>query len=176
MKRAKGGKPPKFSGDGLTIHDIVKQEMKRVYHERSLPVYLNNEAKSILKEGFDNFHSLNLDKTAVLQIGNTVHVFPWLGDKIVNTITILIRQNGLSANCFGGIIDINNASSDDFFHAVNKILNGPQISPTELAEMVPDTIVEKHDYFLPREIREISYGAKFFDVDGAMSWLSTIKP
>ena len=73
-------------------------------------------------------------------------------------------------------IDINNASLDDFFHAVNEILNGPHISPTELAEMVPDTILEKHDHFLPREIREISYGAKFFDVDGAMSWLSTIKP
>ncbi len=175
LKKAKGGKPPQFSGYSLTVHDIVRQEMKRVYYKRLFPAYLNKEARSILNEGFDNFHSLNLDKTAVLHMGNNMYIFPWLGDKIVNTIIILLRQNGLSANCCNGIIDINNASPDDFFNVVNKILNISRISPVELAKMIPDTIVEKHDHFLPRKIRDIGYGAKFFDVDGAIKWFATIK-
>lgn len=176
LKRAKGGKPPKFSGGGLKIHDIVRQEMRRVYNEKIFPIYLNDDAKTILKEGFDNYHSLNLEKTGVVQKGNTVHVLPWLGDKIVNTITILLRQKGLSADCFGGIIDIGNASSNDLFQAVNDILDTSKISSTALAEIVPDTIVEKHDHFLPKEIRDISYGATYFDVDGALKWLSLLKP
>ena len=170
LKKAKGGKPPIFSGDGLMVHDIVRQGMRRIYHERSTPIYLNDSAKSILKEGIDNYHSLNLDQRQVIQIGNTVHVLPWLGDRVTNTITVLLQMHGLLADCFGGVIDIRNCLPDDFYGVAKNILNGSKISTTELANFIPNTIIEKHDPVLPKEIRGIGYGSRSFDVDGAWKW------
>jgi len=94
LKRAVGGKPPIFGGGAQTVHDIIRQEMLRVYSRRDMPVYLNQEAKILLEEGFDSFHALGLQELRVLQIGTTIHLLPWLGDRIVNTITVLLRMRG----------------------------------------------------------------------------------
>ena len=74
LKLATGGKPPKFGGDGQMVHDIVRQEMLRVYQQRAVPVYLDKAAKSLFDEGIESFLILGLDKSKVLQIGNTVHI------------------------------------------------------------------------------------------------------
>jgi ATP-dependent Lhr-like helicase len=36
---------------------------------------------------------------------------------------------------------------------------------------MPDTVIEKHDSLLPKKIRDIGYGARTFDVDGAYKWI-----
>ena len=174
LKRATGGKPPKFGGDGQMVHDIVRQEMMLVYQQRAVPVYLDKTAISIFDEGIENFHTLGLDNSNVLQIGNTVHILPWLGDRITNTITVLLRQEGLSADCFGGVIDIRNSSIESFHQAVDSILRGAKPLSSELASSIPDTIIEKHDPFLPKELRDIGYGTRFFDVNGAWQWFSEL--
>jgi ATP-dependent Lhr-like helicase len=148
--------------------------MRRVYSEKSIPIYLNDAAKALLKEGIDNYHALSLDQWQVIQTGSTVHVLPWLGDQTTNTIAILLRTHGLSADCFGGIIDIRNSSIDDFIQVVRRIQNSPKVDATELASLIPNTIVEKHDPVLPEEIRNIGYGARSFNVDAAYTWLELL--
>jgi ATP-dependent Lhr-like helicase len=172
LKHAAGGRPPKFGGDGQLVHDFVRQEMKRVYLERSVPIYLNKTAESIFNEALDCFHELQLDGKSVIQLGNTVHVLPWLGDRITNTITVLLRRQGLSADSFGGVIDIRNSTINDFIQAVSIILEKKKPTSTELANDIRDTVVEKHDPLIPKEMRNMGYGAKYFDVDGAWKWIS----
>lgn len=174
LKLATGGRPPKFGGGGQMVHDIVRQEMLRVYKQRMLPIYLNKEAKIIFDEGIECFHALGLDKINVLQIGNTVHILPWLGDQVTNTITVLLRGEGLSADSFGGVIDIGNSSIESFSKAVKAIRSKSKPNPVELANKVPDTIIEKHDPVLPKEMRALGYGARFFDVDGAWEWMGRL--
>jgi ATP-dependent Lhr-like helicase len=173
LKRAVGGKPPIFGGGAQTVHDIIRQEMLRVYSRRDMPVYLNQEAKILLEEGFDAFHALGLKELRVLQFGTTIHLLPWLGDRIVNTITVLLRMRGLSADCYAGIVDVAKCSADELHAAVKAILLGPKPSPFELASVLPDTIVEKHDHLVQEELRNLGYGTRFFDVDGAWQWLAS---
>jgi len=142
--------------------------------QRAVPVYLDNVAKSIFDEGIENFHTLGLDKSKVLQIGNTVHILPWLGDRITNTITILLRQEGLAADCFGGVIDIRNSSIESFHQAADSILRGAMPQASELASSIPDTIIEKHDPILPKDLRDLGYGTRFFNVNGAWQWFSEL--
>jgi ATP-dependent Lhr-like helicase len=175
LKRATGGRPPKFGGNGQMVHDIVRQEMLRVYQQRAVPIYLDKPAKLIFDEGIECFHTLGLDKVKALQTSSTVHILPWLGDRIINTITVLLRGEGLAADCFGGVIDIRNSSIESFHQAVETILRGTKPTPTELANGVPDTIVEKHDPVLPKKMRDLGYGARFFDVDGAWEWMGKLK-
>lgn len=175
LKRATGGRPPKFGGNGQMVHDIVRQEMLRVYQQREAPIYLDKPAKSIFEEGIECFHTLGLDKIKALQTGNTVHILPWLGDRITNTITVLLRGEGLAADSFGGIIDIRNSSIESFHQAVETILRGTKPLSAGLANGVLDTIIEKHDPVLPKEMRDLGYGARFFDVDGAWEWMGKLK-
>ena len=174
LKLATGGRPPKFVGNGQMVHDIVRQEMLRVYKQRTLPVYLAKEAKIIFSEGIDCFHAMGLDKINVLQIGNTVHILPWLGDQVTNTITVLLQSKGLSADSFGGVIDIGNSSIKLFNKAVKAILSKSKPKPVELAKGIPNTIIEKHDSVLQKEMRNLGYGARFFDVDGAWQWMEKL--
>ena len=172
LRRATGGNPPIFGGDGQAVHDIVRQEMLRVYRQGDAPIYLDKAARLIFDEGIEDFHTLGLDKRKVLKIGNTVHILSWMGDRIVTSITALLRREGLGADCFAGVIDIRNCSIDSFHQAVDAILQGKKPSPLDLASSVQDTIVEKHDPILPKELRDLGYGVKFFDINGAWQWLS----
>ncbi len=174
LKHATGGRPPKFGGDGQMVHDCVRQEMQRVYQQKTIPIYLDKAAKSILQEGLECFNTLALNSAKALQLGNTVHVLPWLGDQITTTITILLRGAGLSADCFGGVIDIRNCSLETFFRTAGDIVRGERPSPEELASWIPDTIIEKHDHLLTKTMREMAYGSKFFDVRGAFEWLDNV--
>lgn len=170
LKASKGGLPPKFGGEGQAVHDIVRQEMKRVYMERAFPIYLDSTAKSFFSEGLDEFYMLNLDKSEILEQGNTIHIFPWLGDRTTATIALLLRMNGLNADCYGGVIDITKCSKKEYKDIVSNIINNPMPTTSELANNITDTIVDKHDIYLSREVRDIAYGEKYFDVISAYKW------
>jgi len=171
LRRSLGGKPPKFGGNGQMVHSIVRQEMLRVYCDKVMPIYLDKGAKTLFEEGIDSFHTLGLDKSNTVLEGNTLHLLTWLGDQITNTITVLLRAEGLLADCFGGIIEIRHCSRELFDKAIENIIHKSKPTPEQLANTVIDTIIEKHDSVLPKEIRDIDYGTRFFDVDGAWSWL-----
>lgn len=172
LKRGTGGKPPLFNGGPQMVHDIVRQEMLRIYQQRAQPIYLDSTAKAFFDEGITYFHTLGLGQQPMIQTGNTVHVLPWLGDRIVNTIAILLRREGNTANVAVGIIEINNSSVAQLHEAFKTILRAPKPTPAALAESVPDTIVEKHDRLLPKSIRDLGYGAKYFDIEGAWQWMT----
>ena len=174
LAQAKGGKPPMFDGGNLSVHTLIRQEMRRIYTSHSMPLYLDATAHEFLSEAMNCFDELALDKNSLLLIGNTVHVLPWQGDRITNTITLLLRRAGLTTDCEGGIIDIRNCTIEKTIQTIAIILKQNQPSPTELANIVPDTMIDKYDYLLPKEVRDIGYGVKHFDVEGAWKWLVTL--
>jgi ATP-dependent helicase Lhr and Lhr-like helicase len=172
---AGGGKPPAFSGDGPMIHDTIRREMKRVYDEKLLPPYLNARARENLSEGFDCYHALGLGGTDEVLIGNTLHLLPWRGDRIVNTITLLLRRAGLIADSFGGVIEIASCPQAMFRDTVAHILKDTIPSAEELGTYVADTIIEKHDALVPKPLRAIAYGRRSFDVEGAVRWMTDLR-
>lgn len=175
LKRAVGGKPPKFAGGGQAVHSIVRQEMLRVYSQQETPIYLNKRAAKLFNDGVECFHSLGLATENVIQQGTTIHIIPWLGDRIANTISVLLRGEGLLADDFGGIIDIRDCNVEILGTTIDTILQKPKPSPEVLAGNIEDTIVEKHDPVLSKELRELSYGTRFFDTNGAWLYLQSLK-
>lgn len=173
LKHAKGGKPPKFTGGNLFIHDKIREEMKSVYLGTSAPTYLDNNARTLFSEAIDYFRTLQLEKNKIIQQGNALFLFPWLGDRTVNTITVLLQLHSLKANAYGGIVEISNCTYDEYLNTVKKFTLNPRPNNTQLANGIPDTLVEKFDIYLPKDIRDIGYGEKYFDVDSAWDWLKS---
>ncbi|MDL2267695.1 DEAD/DEAH box helicase [Desulfovibrio sp. OttesenSCG-928-G15] len=174
LRPAKGGRPPRFNGQGQVLHAMVRQEMRDLYTSESLPAFCNKDALSLFEEGRRCFVELKINASPMLQMGNSVHIFPWLGDKTINTMTMLLRNAGLKADSCGGVIDVRDTDVDMCKSAILTVLASPRPSARQLAESIPNTFSEKHDTLIPKELRDLNYGAKFFDVDGAWHWFCGI--
>lgn len=179
---AKGGKPPKFGGGGMSVHDRVRQEMFKIYLEGDyrIPVngtkfeYMNTTARDLFDEGLSFFRSLQLDKKRIVSHGKHVYLIPWMGDKIVNTLSILLIRFGYKVSCFAGVVEIGNAELIEVSNYLKSLNQGNSPSNAELAELIKDKQTEKYDSLLPDSLLNEGYGAKAFDVCGTVDWLNEV--
>ncbi|RUR18217.1 DEAD/DEAH box helicase [Legionella sp. km535] len=174
LKPSLGGKSPLFHGGGQMVHAIVREEMYRIYTTKELPVYLNSNGVRLFEEGVDFFHTMKLDGQDVIQDGSTTFLFPWKGDRTVNTISVLLRNQNLTVGFSGGVIEIAKCPISELKETIAKILKEKKLSTSALANTVANTNIEKHDHYLSQELRALNYGGRAFDIDEAWSWLETM--
>ena len=163
----------------MDIHDVVRQEMFSIYREGDYRIaagaskidFLDDMAKDLFAEGQYFFNELNLDSEPIVQQGVSVYVFPWLGDKVVNTLVALLTQLGYQAGAFAGAIEIAKADAKQVHTDLLSLLDGQLPSATELAALVPGKEIEKFDEYLPESLLEEGYGRRAFDISGAFSWI-----
>jgi len=179
VAHAKGGKPPKFGGGGMSVHDIVRQEMfkilcegdYRIQHEGQKIDFANKDARELFQESVHFFNDADLKEKTLVQDGANTAILTWRGDKTVNTIAALLAMNGYQIGSYGGIIEIVKASVTDVEQTLRSLAKSELPSATDLARSVPEKRIDKFDEFLPDDILSIGYGAKAFDVDSASFWL-----
>ena len=179
---AKGGKPPKFGGDGMNVHDRVRQEMYEIYKSGDYRIavgetkleFLDQVGKDLFQEGLKNFKDANLEIERIFQDGKNVYILPWMGDKVVNTLVVMLNHSGYKANNYAGIVEIENANMSEINECLEGIASSHAPSNTHLAESVVDKQTEKFDYLLPESLLNMAYGAKAFDSETTVIWLAEI--
>ncbi|MEY8710528.1 DEAD/DEAH box helicase [Mangrovibacter phragmitis] len=179
VEATKGGQPPQFSGGGMSVHDAVRQEMLAIYRENDYRIaigskrvdYADATARGLFAEGCSNFQRYNLQNEYVITSGQHCYVIPWMGDKVVNTITALLIRCGFKANSFAGVIEIDNSSVATVQHALKAMLLSGLPSAVDLATDVPEKCLDKYDEYLPESLLAKGYGEKAYDIDGAKLWL-----
>lgn len=179
VKATKGGQPPQFSGGGMSVHDVVRQEMLAIYRENDYRIsigskrvdYVDATARSLFAEGCDNFKRYNLQNSHSISDGQRSYVLPWMGDKVVNTITALLMRSSFKASSFAGVIEIDDASVSSVQHALKEIQLSGLPSESELAADVPEKYLDKYDDYLPESLLAKGYGAKAYDIEGTQIWL-----
>ncbi|MFA5625809.1 MAG: DEAD/DEAH box helicase [Bradymonadales bacterium] len=181
LRQSTAGHAPKFGGSGLPVHDLIRREMRRIYMDKALPNYLDAKAKKALSQGIDYFHDMELDRRSWMQITDSrskpiLYLTPWLGDQISNTIVALLRHFNRNSHwlidCTAGVICIRNCDIQSLYPLVQKIIHSPQPSSAKLASRMK-IFVDKYDHLIPKNLRNLAYGKRFFDVDGAVHWLKT---
>ncbi|XQS17056.1 DEAD/DEAH box helicase [Citrobacter telavivensis] len=179
VEATKGGQPPQFSGGGMSVHDVVRQEMLAIYRENDYRIaigskrvdYADATARSLFAEGCDNFKLYNLQNSHFISDGQHSYVLPWMGDKVVNTITALLMRSSFKASSFAGVIETEGASVSSVQRALKEILLSGLPSESELAADVPEKYLDKYDDYLPESLLAKGYGAKAYDIEGAQNWL-----
>ena len=176
---SKAGTPPNFGGDGMSVHDYVRQEMLKIYLEGDYRIdaggtkveFMDSTAKKLFSEGLDYFRDLKLrSKRIISHAGNTC-IIPWMGDKIVNTLAVLLISQRYKASCFAGVIEIEGADHSDVSRCLKAFSRENKPSNTDLAKLVKNKQTEKYDYLLPENLLNEGYGAKAFDVDSTIDWI-----
>lgn len=179
VEATKGGQPPQFSGGGMSVHDVVRQEMLAIYKENDYRIaigskrvdYADATARSLFTEGCNNFKRYNLQNSYFISDGQRSYVLPWMGDKVVNTITALLMRSGFKASSFAGVIEIEHASLSSVQHALKEMQLSGLPSEYELAADVPEKYLDKYDNYLPESLLTKGYGAKAYDIEGTLVWL-----
>ena len=179
VEATKGGQPPQFSGGGMSVHDVVRQEMLAIYKENDYRIaigskrvdYADATARSLFAEGCNNFKRYNLQNSHFISDGQRSYVLPWMGDKVVNTITALLMRSSFKASSFAGVIEIEYASLSSVQHALKEMQLSGLPSASELAANVPEKYLDKYDDYLPESLLTKGYGAKAYDIEGTQIWL-----
>ena len=176
----KGGNPPKFGGDGMSIHDQVRQEMLRIYMEGDYRIesggerreFMDRTARKLFSEGLRSFRDMGLANKRVIGLGKDVCLIPWMGDKIVNTLSVLLVMGGYNADKFAGVVEIEGAKSSDISRYIKSFSKDNRPTNAELAKLVKNKQTEKYDHLLPEELLNEDYGARAFDIDGTIDWIT----
>jgi len=179
---AKGGKPPKFRGDGMSVHDRIRQEMYEIYRSGDYRIavgetkleFLDRAGKDLFQEGLKHFKDTNLETERIFQDGKNVYIVPWMGDKLVNTLVVMLNQSSYKAYSYAGIVEIENANAGEIKEYFGIIASSPVPSNTYLAESVVNKQTEKYDHLLPESLLNVAYGEKAFDSKQTVLWLSEI--
>ena len=179
VEATKGGQPPQFSGGGMSVHDAVRQEMLAIYRENDYRIaigskrvdYADATARGLFAEGCSNFQRYNLQNEYFITSGQHCYILPWMGDKVVNTITALLIRCGFKANPFAGVIEIDNSSVATVQHALKEMLLSGLPSAFDLAKDVPEKFLDKYDEYLPESLLAKGFGQKAYDIEGTCIWL-----
>lgn len=179
VEATKGGQPPLFGGEGMSIHDVVRQEMLTIYREGDYRItvgehkadFADTAARNLFDEGLYSFCSNNLASECLIQQGQNVCIFPWLGDRVVNTLSALLIHRGFKAGAFSGVIEVEKTTVAEVIQTLTSMLREGLPSETRLAESVPEKYLEKYDQYLPEALLTQGYGLRAFDVEGTAQWI-----
>lgn len=163
-----------FGGSGGQIHDALREEMKSLYLNGNYPPCLNKTAQANFEQGRKFFFNLNLDQKVMVNGPKCTALFPWKGDRILETIVLMLRHASISADRVGSHIEIEYASVDNLTSAVASILRQGEINPTDLLSKVKNLDLEKFSKYLPIELKKISYAHSHLDIKGALDFFKVL--
>ncbi len=181
VKATKGGKPPSFGGGGMSIHDRIRQEMYEIYCKGDCRIqagnakinFIDKEANTLFNEGVQFFNDCNLTTDFIVQHNASVYILPWKGDKIVNTLTVILTRADHSVGATAGIIEVEGSTVQVVIKTLTDSIVGDFPTETELAEFVKEKKIEKYDDFLPDDLLAEGYGQRAFDSNGAKCWIES---
>lgn len=168
---AAGGKPPLFGGGGFRIHAEVRREMRRIYAGQEIPVYLDAGARRLLAEGRASFRRYGLDRRSLVAEGGDSLIFPWIGDRGLHALLLILRAHGLETESHGLALAVSGATPAAIRTRASQIVAREAPDPVALARAVTNKEAEKYDRYLPEALLCVDFAARALDVPEAMEAL-----
>jgi ATP-dependent Lhr-like helicase len=174
LTAAEAGRPPVFPGVGGEIADTVRRTMRRLYRSAEVPRYLDATAQTLLAEGRAAFHAYGHATHRVFAWGTETVLFPWRGDRIMNTLAVILARHGLTVGQDGLAITVGNCSPAQLLELISEFAAGPPPDPVALASTVRAKIHDKYDRYLSDDLLDVAYAARALDVPGAWASLTEL--
>jgi ATP-dependent Lhr-like helicase len=165
---ASGGRPEFAGGGGPPVADEVRRRMRDLYLSTRVPPWLDHEAVRLLDEGRAAFARYELDHIAIVERGRETLILPWRGDKIMNTLAVLLQSAEVPVEQDGVALTVPGCSPTQLRALFTDLAARPEPDPNELAAKVPVKQLDKHDHLLGEPLLASSYAARLLDV--AESW------
>jgi ATP-dependent Lhr-like helicase len=159
VKRARGGMPPTFGGEGVALHDQIVKEMRKVFTSTDLPTYLDAQGRSLLDEGREAFRMAELDRVSIVANGESTLLFPWVGTRQLVTLAMALTAEGLKTRLDDMVI-IADHSVEEVRAALAHLSQNAPPAPLYLARQVANKQHDKYDRYLNEELLSLSFAGR----------------
>lgn len=174
LTAAEAGRPPVFPGTGGEIADEVRQAMLRLYRSTEVPRYLDATARTLLAEGRAAFHAYGHAGRRVFAQDRDAVLFPWHGDRIMNTLAAVLGMHGLVVGQDGLAITIAARTPAQVLETIAAIAAEAPPEPVAVAAGVRAKQHDKYDRYLSDDLLNLGYAARALDVPGAWACLAEL--
>jgi ATP-dependent Lhr-like helicase len=161
------GQPPTFPGNGGEAADEVRRTMRALYLSQETPRYLDDMAKRLLHEGRDVFHRFGHAQQQIFGWNTETLLFPWAGDRVMNTILVTLTRHGLTVGQDGLCLTVKGTTPMELWELVQELAATPAPDPIDLATNVRVKIRDKYDRYLSDDLLNLAYAARALDVPAA---------
>jgi ATP-dependent Lhr-like helicase len=145
--------------------------MHRLYRSTAVPRYLDATARTMLAEGRAGFHAYGHATSRIFAQHAETLLFPWRGDRIMNTLAVALATHGLTVGQDGLAITVGNCSPAQLRELIRQLAAGPAPEPDALAATVRAKVHDKYDRYLSEAVLNRAYAARALDVPGAWATL-----
>ena len=168
------GQPPTFPGNGGEVADHVRRTMRALYQSEEVPRYLDATARTLLNEGREAFRRFGHASQSIFDWGNEALLFPWRGDRIMNTLLVTLANQGLQVGQDGVCLTVKGTTATGLRTLVQELAAAPPPDPLALAETVRAKTRDKYDRYLGEDLLNLAYAARALDVPGAWNTLADL--
>lgn len=172
---AAGGRIPWFVNGGASIHDRVRQEMRQVYLDSDLPSFLDSNGRELLAEARSAFRRLELNEHSLLPQGRNTWVFPWAGDRALNTLGLLFLSRRVDFVPYGPAIYLPDTSAELAQEVTRELASLGKPDPERLATDVRNKRTEKHHWYLSNELLGKDYASSQLDIERAWEVVQVLR-
>lgn len=168
LEPAPAGRAPSFIGGAALVDDAVRSRMRAVYDSSDEIAYLDSGANRLLAEGRRAFRRLGLHKSPVLAWGETILLFPWAGDRALDTLALMLRSEGFRDTARdGSTVLVPEGTVEDVREALARLIEAPPID-IEIASTVANKRFEKHHDLLSEQLLTLDYASSRLDMPRAL--------
>ncbi|MEW1808361.1 DEAD/DEAH box helicase [Pseudarthrobacter sp. NPDC080039] len=164
LAQAGGGRPPAFAGSGIQIAEGIRQRMKQLYEETYVPVYLDETARTLFAEGRAAYDRLGLRANQLIVWGDDTLLFPWTGDRTMNTLHVLLGAENFESSLDGLGLTLRKTTPGEVATLLGHLATTPPPEPSAVASSVAVKERDKHDALLDDELLTHSYAAAALDI------------
>ena len=168
LEPAPGGRAPAFSGGAALVDDAVRRRMRLVYEANGDEPYLDPGARRLLAEGRSTYRRLGLRESPLIPWGQDVVLFPWIGDRTLDTLALMLRRERFDEAARDGVaVLVPRGTAAQVLAALERILVHPP-SAVDLASEIRNKQVEKHHDVLSESLLNADYASSRLDVEAAL--------
>src|SRR5262249_38605270 len=113
-----------------------------------------------------NFDRLGLRERQVIAWGRDAVLFPWAGDRVMNTTAVMMARRGFEVAGLGVALLISRATPERVLETLSEIVDEVPGDSVELARTVRNKAMEKYDEYLSEELLSATYASGMLDVQG----------
>lgn len=121
------------------------------------------------------FNLFKLDRCHYYEGAKGISLFPWKGDRVMQTIVLLLRKENIKASLYKSHIELEFVPMDSLKVAVYNIINNSEINPVDLVKKIRHLDRDKHDEYISLELKQMAYAHSELDLQGAMEFLRILK-
>lgn len=171
---AAGGRVPLFGGGGGLVHDRVRATMLELYASSTVPAFLDATARELLDEGRATFARHRLAERSLVDRGRDTLLVCWRGDRILDTIQVMLQQQGVTVARDGLVLTAHGVSAADLLTVIRRAVLAGTPDPRDLAASVKNRRSEKYDALLTDDLMALEYAGRHIDARGAWEALKEV--